>query len=124
MADPALVDLRIIQGSDWTKSFRILAGGVLIDTTGYTAAFAIRASVEADTPELTGTTEDARIAVGFDPPKRANSTAYGLGQQVVPTTLNGYVYQATVAGTSAGSAPTYPTTIGGTVVDGSVTWTA
>jgi hypothetical protein len=57
---------------------------------------------------------------------RANSTAYALGAIVVQTTnpANGLVFQATTAGTSAGSPPTYPTTVGGTVADGSVTWTA
>lgn len=54
---------------------------------------------------------------------RANSTAYMLGQIVVPATANGYYYICTVAGTSAATIPTYPTTIGTTVVDGGVTWT-
>jgi hypothetical protein len=54
--------------------------------------------------------------------QRANSTAYVVGDVVRPTTGNGYVYQAIVAGTSAGSAPTWPTVIGQTVTDGGVTW--
>lgn len=43
----------------------------------------------------------------------------------VPTTANGYYYKATAitTGTTAGSEPTWPTTIGTTVVDGGVTWT-
>jgi hypothetical protein len=53
---------------------------------------------------------------------RANSTAYALGDVVRPASGNGYVYQAIVAGTSAGSLPTYPTVIGQTVTDGGVTW--
>jgi len=53
---------------------------------------------------------------------RANSTAYTAGQIVRPASGNGYLYQAVTAGTTAGSIPTYPTTIGGTVVDGGVTW--
>lgn len=53
---------------------------------------------------------------------RQNSTAYTLGQLVRPSTANGYVYQCVVAGTSGGSAPTYPTVIGTTVTDGGVTW--
>ena len=54
---------------------------------------------------------------------RANTTAYALGAYVTPVTPNGFYYKATAAGTSGGSIPTYPTTIGGTVTDGTVTWT-
>ena len=53
---------------------------------------------------------------------RANSTAYAVDAVVEPTPRNGYRYRCTVAGTSAGSAPTWPTTLGTTVTDGGVTW--
>ena len=123
MPDPALVDLRIIQGTNWSKPFRLLLDdGSLLDTTGYTARMQVRETIDASTVELECTTANGGLEVGFDPPKRANSTAYGVGQQVVPTTLNGFVYECTVAGTSNSSAPTWPTTIGGTVTDGTVTW--
>lgn len=48
------------------------------------------------------------------------ATAYAVGDQVriAPSEF----LEATVAGTSAGSAPTTPTALGGTVVDGTVTW--
>jgi phage tail sheath gpL-like len=42
----------------------------------------------------------------------------------VPTVSNGYYYKASVGGTTAASEPSWPTTIGATVVDGTVTWTA
>ena len=52
------------------------------------------------------------------------STVVGLNGQIQPTVANGYYYKATVAGTTSGSTqPTWPTTVGGTVVDGTVTWT-
>lgn len=58
-----------------------------------------------------------------DPSAWQASTAYSLGDAVRPTTRNGYAYECTVAGTSGGSEPTWPTTPGNTVVDGTVTWT-
>lgn len=52
----------------------------------------------------------------------AASTAYAVDRIVRPTTGNGRLYRVAVAGTSAASQPTWPTTIGLTVVDGGVTW--
>lgn len=58
-----------------------------------------------------------------DPDAWVLTTAYGLGEAARPSTRNGYVYECTTAGTSAGTEPTWPTTPGNTVVDGTVTWT-
>lgn len=52
----------------------------------------------------------------------ATSTAYVAGQIVRPSAGNGFIYVAAVGGTSSGSAPTWPTTLYTTVVDGGVTW--
>ncbi len=52
----------------------------------------------------------------------AQNTSYSLGALVMPTTLNGYQYKCTGAGTSGTEEPEWPTTIGGTVTDGTVTW--
>lgn len=50
-------------------------------------------------------------------------TLYLVGDRIRPNvTSNGFLYQCTVAGTSGGSAPTFPTTVGATVTDGGVTW--
>lgn len=60
----------------------------------------------------------------------AAATVYPVGSQVTPTTANGFYYRATAisgTGTSGGSQPVFPTTIGTTVVDNSgpnqITWT-
>lgn len=55
-------------------------------------------------------------------PARANATAYALYAVVEPDVRNNYRYRCTVAGTSGSSAPTWPTTVGTTVTDGTVTW--
>ena len=52
----------------------------------------------------------------------AASTAYSVGDVVRPTTGNTYLYRVAVAGTSAGSEPTWPTVIGQNVTDNTVTW--
>lgn len=52
------------------------------------------------------------------------TTAYVLGDIVVPTTRDGNFYECTTAGTSGGSDPTWNTTLGTTTSDGTVTWTA
>lgn len=53
----------------------------------------------------------------------AATTAYALNAEVRTPTANGHKYRATTAGTSAGSAPTWPTGAGATVADGTVVWT-
>jgi hypothetical protein len=53
---------------------------------------------------------------------RAASTGYTVGDVVRPAVANGFLYRATNSGSSGASLPTYPTTLGQTVVDGGVTW--
>lgn len=50
---------------------------------------------------------------------RANTTAYTLGQWIA---FGGTVNECVVAGTSAGSAPATPTSLGQLTTDGTVTW--
>jgi hypothetical protein len=52
-------------------------------------------------------------------------TAYDAAARVRPTVATGFEYEASGAGQSSGKKePRWPITLGGTVVDGSITWTA
>jgi len=62
-----------------------------------------------------------QVINGITPAWQA-STAYALNWKVQPTSSNGHYYQATTAGTSGSTQPSWPTN-GGTVNDGTVVWT-
>lgn len=47
---------------------------------------------------------------------------YSLLDFIRPTVANGFSYEATTVGTSGSKEPRWPTIIGNTVTDGSVTW--
>ena len=73
---------------------------------------------------------DAGSAVNVTNPKYATPTwvasaAYATTSPhfVSPTVPNGFRYQCTTGGTSAGSEPVWPTTLGATVADNTVVWT-
>ena len=57
-----------------------------------------------------------------DPGVWVDITVHTLGDYRRPTTANGFRYKAS-AGTTGGVEPVWPLSIGGTVVDGTVTWT-
>ncbi len=67
---------------------------------------------------------DSECTVDRDPAAWAATTAYVLGDRVVPASHDGRFYVVTTAGTSGGSEPSFDTTIGNTTADGSVVWTA
>ena len=52
----------------------------------------------------------------------AESESYALNDIVVPAHLNGYLYRVTAAGTTAATEPSWPTTVGNTVSNGTVTF--
>ena len=54
----------------------------------------------------------------------ATNTSYNLYDIRLPSVATGLAYQVVIAGTTGSTAPTFPTTEGDTVIDGSVTWQA
>lgn len=50
--------------------------------------------------------------------------AYDATDYVRPTTANGFEYECTTGGQTGRREPRWPTTVAGTVTDGSITWTA
>ncbi|OQB96825.1 MAG: hypothetical protein BWX86_00537 [Verrucomicrobia bacterium ADurb.Bin122] len=54
----------------------------------------------------------------------AVSARFGSRHFIVPTTLNGMLYELTTAGTTGATEPTWPLSAGTTVADGSCVWTA
>jgi hypothetical protein len=59
----------------------------------------------------------------------ASTTGYAVGAYAIPSAFGsiggdvGKIFKCTTAGTSGSSEPSWPTSAGGTVVDGTVTWT-
>ncbi|WP_067986238.1 hypothetical protein [Neptuniibacter pectenicola] len=56
-------------------------------------------------------------------PEWEASTAQVVGYSAEPTVGNGRRYQVTTAGTSDATEPTWPTSIGSSVTDGTIIWT-
>lgn len=54
---------------------------------------------------------------------READTTYATGVRVRPFKPNGFQYNASSGGRTASREPVWPTAVGATVVDGSVTWT-
>lgn len=66
---------------------------------------------------------DAVLVNGYTIDAWAATTVYALNAVAKKVASNGRYYKCTTAGTSAGSEPTWPTTLGATVTDGTVVWT-
>lgn len=97
----------------------IAAGAVTNEEqTGYKGGL-----VPTDYPLDTTVNPVVEAKNGASATTRANSTAYSLNAYLVPAVANGYFYKVTTAGTSAGSPPTFPTTVGDTVTDGTAVLT-
>lgn len=55
-------------------------------------------------------------------PEWVTATAHVIGDAIEPTTPNGYRYVVVTEGTTGGAEPTWPTTVGSQVADGTVVW--
>lgn len=99
-----------VLAKDTTEFFNTV-GSELATAGGYTAG---GATVAVSAPVYT-----AANAWGIS---RAATTTYAAGDVVRPAIGNGFIYQATVAGTTGAGLPAYPTAVGATVADGTVTW--
>ena len=67
-----------------------------------------------------------RRVLSYSKPTWAASTAYAVGDYVMPTqaNMNGWYFECTTAGTSGTTEPTWPDALNATVDDGTVVWTA
>lgn len=110
-----------IAGSN-TVACEIDVGGFGVDSNKTTIGVHLAANVastyawSASTPYIQGQLTGPTYRVW------TSSTAVPTNAMSLTATGNGYVYKATVGGTSGSSDPTWPTTVGATVSDGSITW--
>lgn len=116
---PTVMGERVTSGS---TTFMLVGATILADTSSDTLRAKIRRGDPENAEVLSMTIGNGLVERGYDPPQRANSTAYAVGQEVIPLTPNGWLYRCEVAGTSDSSAPTWPTVLGVSVTDGTVTW--
>lgn len=72
---------------------------------------------------LTGARGISALSFSVTATTWAATTAKVAGNLVQPVTTPLYAYRCTTAGTTGSSEPTWPTTVGATVTDGTVTWT-
>ena len=87
--------------------------------------------VELYSPSCRVDLGSVRCGERMDPPAWTASTAYTVreprdtitGSVVKPSSFNDRHFKCTIAGTSGTSEPSWNTTVGGTTVDGGVTWT-
>ena len=113
----------------WTSATPYASGTYCQPTTPnglcYIAAVAgISGAGEPAWPGLPGATvtDGAVVWECRSPPVWTASTVWPRGAWCRPTTVNGFCFVATVAGTSGASEPAWPTELGATVADGEVEW--
>lgn len=93
-----------------------------VDSLGENDLSQDSSKIGADFSKAVGTTGTTKHRKSLTATTWVASTAYTVGQAVNPAVANGFIYVVTTAGTSGGTAPTWPTTAGTSVTDGSVVW--
>lgn len=114
---------------EWQSNTLYEIGDRVVPTTldgyWYTCTASGRSSGSQPTWSTTntdGTTAWVRSGTYTGPAKYQASYAYSLDAEVTPTTISGYYYKVTIAGTSSTEPTDWPLTIGMTVTSGSVTF--
>lgn len=125
-------DFATIQDAiDWFAEQAAIFGDCIIspDATSYDEAvvFSDLALAAGATLTLRGDTRAlaglSYVSCNANAAAWAAATPYGAGAEVRPVAgNNGFCYYTIAGGTSGGAEPAWPTTIGNTVVDGTVTW--
>lgn len=101
------------------------AGGAVLQicrVAGTSAASEPTWSTTTGASTTSGGAQFTAVPKFYTPNNFAVSTAYTVGQIVRPTGGDTLEFLVTVAGTSAASAPTWPTVVGNTVVSGGATF--
>lgn len=124
-------DFTTIQDAvDWFKN-KLIVGSckIAVDAGTYDEAIVFEdlflgkfgsLELEGDTKVLAGL---SYVSCNPSATAWAGTTVYGAASEVSPTAgQNGFFYYTVAGGTSAGGEPTWPTTIGGTVIDNDITW--
>lgn len=133
-ADMAIASAKIVEFQSWTPSTPFATGAYVVPPAsnglyyvctfpGTSAASAPVWPIGVGQTVSDGTTLTWRCVGSTSYTRWTASTLYALGTFVVPQTENGSYYQVTTPGESGASSPTFPTTPGATVTDGSVVWT-
>ncbi len=134
--------------SNWAPSFSYLVGAIVKPTSPNAHAYEAQTSGTSGSSEPAFPTDGSAVNdngivwqdLGVNPPLQevndgtnqigcidtavewAPTTVKIVGDFVFPLTRNGFLYRCTVAGTTGGTEPVFPTVVGFTVVDGTVTW--
>jgi len=111
-----------------TYSIRLKSVSDAGNTSSYGSSAAATINPLPPTPAtavyLSGNYTNTQIRITSPTPAWAASTAYAKRAWVTPSGgPAGYAYECTTAGTSAADEPSWPTTPGQTVEDGTITWT-